>query len=667
MPKDTTTKTHKVGRTTYILTKPPKQKGDWFLTEQEPFDRMRTYFMCRNPKVTHESTPAICSPFWKSLLQHPALVLVNPKESDPAHLRRTRPWSPKYSPVECPTGTPEDKLCYEGAGGQASDVQSKTVMKLREGSNSTVWLQRGMSDELRGMHFVCKTYPVSERQSYVAALNEIALYDSPHYLKNLQDFVVPRVLGAYTDGATLSLAMHAPDRYLWIEAGAGMPRRVRDRCVWALQQVHARGVLHGNIQRHHFLIAPDWSVRIVDFSRARVRERHEDVLLDLATPEEFEEEMRRLKDMLKDMYDADEIPASKRQTEDGAPPAEPVAGPSTASSSQTPPSPSMSTTAPAASARPSARRTIASPPMRVLVPGQTYAHARRQLNEMLQVFHAPPLKPQWFPGPDPPRGQRAPLTVRQHVRGGPGRWQKLRAFTHDFAGAEEEAVHTRVRYRELQAALAVEEEALDSALSEWDAYGIPDVDEGSDLGADAGTSLDPDAQAVRERCFAVEAARDALEEELHALVKQRKKAVYPPALFPELQGKQHEGPPILTRSQSEYYHRSYPSVPPEAPMPEYPQNAGDPPVKKRPHHDTRVTLPGRSILKASGKPSRAGVQRMRELLAKADEYRDRFTDSEDAKEKAKSKRDWGTERASYMLDVPYPYGSQPWYTSSRRV
>ena len=42
-------------------------------------------------------------------------------------------------------------------------------------------------------------------------------------------FVVPRLRGAYTDGSSLALAFDAPNSRMWVEAGAGMPRRARAR------------------------------------------------------------------------------------------------------------------------------------------------------------------------------------------------------------------------------------------------------------------------------------------------------------------------------------------------------------------------------------------------------------------------------------------------------
>ncbi|EKM48331.1 uncharacterized protein PHACADRAFT_61563, partial [Phanerochaete carnosa HHB-10118-sp] len=72
-----------------------------------------------------------------------------------------------------------------------------------------------------------------------------------------QGFVVPRIIGAYTDHATASLAMHVPDPRLWIEAGVGMPGHAKERCLWALQQLHNKGILHGHIQLHHFIITSD--------------------------------------------------------------------------------------------------------------------------------------------------------------------------------------------------------------------------------------------------------------------------------------------------------------------------------------------------------------------------------------------------------------------------
>ena len=160
------------------------------------------------------------------------------------------------------------------------------------------------------------------------------------------------------------MIMHVSDPQLWIEAGIDMPGHAKERCVcqWALERLHAKGVLHGDIQLRHFVITSDWCVQIVDFSRVRVCERYTDVLLDLATQEKVDLEMHGLKEML-DMASRDDAERAK----EGEP---------------------SSTKSESAAAL---RRHRSLPPMGFIVPGQMYSSARAVLNRMMEVFTIPRL------------------------------------------------------------------------------------------------------------------------------------------------------------------------------------------------------------------------------------------------------------------------------------
>lgn len=460
---------------------------------------MRAYVLTKYPRETYgNAKPAVPSAWYRALLELPRVVQVNGPDSRDDEVDKELLLQEHAAPAS------PDGALYSGP---SPTFRSTVVMKLHKGSRSTVWLREGIAGEMAGKKFVSKTW--SQPFSHPATselLTEIALYDSPRHLRKLQGFVVPRVVGVYTDGASTSLALEPPDGALWIAAGAGMPAHARDRCVWALRQVHARGVLHGNIALHHFLITQDWRVQIVDFSRARVRACDAGGLLRPAAQEEFDAEVRALKDLL-------DAPPSGQPTVEGegdgaeagggdvvtpglptsldeGPFEGPTASPSLGLLERTA-SPTASDTAPPPAA----------PPMRVIVPGQTPQSARQALESMLRVFDVPKLTPvtAW-------RRDAADL------KWGYGGFQKLRLYEYAPERVEKQTSGVREAYVRLH-------EAEHAARTRGDT-----------------------------------AAAEKQERRMRALAVVRCKKLYPAVLYPELQA--HHGPPILSYAQSQAYHRT---------------------------------------------------------------------------------------------------------------
>jgi serine/threonine protein kinase len=130
---------------------------------------------------------------------------------------------------------------------------------------------------------------------------QIALYSSSSHLGGelqSQLRIVPTVIGAHVNADSLSLNMEPPHPGVWIEAYPDMPLGLKQQCMKALQHIHDRGILHGDIQSHHFLIDPLGTVRIVDFSHARLlpefRLKDANVDIAIATSADLLQEKRQL-------------------------------------------------------------------------------------------------------------------------------------------------------------------------------------------------------------------------------------------------------------------------------------------------------------------------------------------------------------------------------------
>ena len=83
---------------------------------------------------------------------------------------------------------------------------------------------------------------------------------------------MPVAIGAHIDAHTVSLNMDVPHLQVWVAAHASMPAMFKKEAVAALRRLHARGVLHGNLELHHILITATRRVFFVDFAHARVRD-----------------------------------------------------------------------------------------------------------------------------------------------------------------------------------------------------------------------------------------------------------------------------------------------------------------------------------------------------------------------------------------------------------
>lgn len=114
-------------------------------------------------------------------------------------------------------------------------------------------------------------------------------------MKPLQGVVVPHIINVYTTPGYIDLVMEPPHDCFWIEASPDMPMVLKDRCVEAFAKLHQHGILHGDVELRHMLIGADCKVTIIDFQRSRSSNPIPEVDLQIAMPDEFRMEMRRVK------------------------------------------------------------------------------------------------------------------------------------------------------------------------------------------------------------------------------------------------------------------------------------------------------------------------------------------------------------------------------------
>ena len=93
----------------------------------------------------------------------------------------------------------------------------------------------------------------------------------------------------------ISVAMEPPHPSFWIEASPDMPDVLKERCIDAFEKLHARKVLHGDVELRHMLIGGDAKVTLIDFQASRSLDPDDAVMLRSAKPAEFLLEMRKVK------------------------------------------------------------------------------------------------------------------------------------------------------------------------------------------------------------------------------------------------------------------------------------------------------------------------------------------------------------------------------------
>ncbi|KAL0580287.1 hypothetical protein V5O48_001704 [Marasmius crinis-equi] len=162
---------------------------------------------------------------------------------------------------------------------------------LSDGAMCSAFLKTSRVGE-KQMKYISKCWHVINewRGSF---FSELALYKK--HMKELQGDVVPTIIAVLAAPAALNVAMEPPHHSFWIEASTDMPLVLKDRCVEAFEKIHARGVLHGDVELRHMLIGGDGKVTVIDFQESRALVPIPDLHLKATTFEEMRMEMRKVK------------------------------------------------------------------------------------------------------------------------------------------------------------------------------------------------------------------------------------------------------------------------------------------------------------------------------------------------------------------------------------
>jgi hypothetical protein len=104
---------------------------------------------------------------------------------------------------------------------------------------------------------------------------KLALFTSPKYLRDLQGICVPRLLGIFKKNDFVTFAFELPHANSWMEAHPGLPLAIKNRIVDAYRQLHAKGILHDDVETRHMLVSDDGRITIIDFNLSRVLKGNE--------------------------------------------------------------------------------------------------------------------------------------------------------------------------------------------------------------------------------------------------------------------------------------------------------------------------------------------------------------------------------------------------------
>ena len=86
-------------------------------------------------------------------------------------------------------------------------------------------------------------------------LSQLYLYGHPRHLRPLQGLCVPSIIGVFSTSEGLAnMAMEPPHPHAWRVADRSLSVGEKYAIVDAYAQIHARGVLHGDVVLRHMLI-----------------------------------------------------------------------------------------------------------------------------------------------------------------------------------------------------------------------------------------------------------------------------------------------------------------------------------------------------------------------------------------------------------------------------
>ncbi|KAG8988182.1 hypothetical protein FRB90_002892, partial [Tulasnella sp. 427] len=145
-----------------------------------------------------------------------------------------------------------------------------TRSKQLSGGQSEVHLEFAMVED-RPRWLVCKYWDA--QATWQHCYRELFLLGSAAHLRTLQGVYVPQLVGVYaTSSGHICTAMEPPHNTSkgWTEADPQTtPVHVKQKVVQAYEEIHASGVLHGDVQLQHILVTDDEDICIVDWKSAK--------------------------------------------------------------------------------------------------------------------------------------------------------------------------------------------------------------------------------------------------------------------------------------------------------------------------------------------------------------------------------------------------------------
>lgn len=197
--------------------------------------------------------------------------------------------------------------------------------QLSEG-DSEVHLEFAMIEN-RPRWLICKYWDA--HTAWQRCYLELYLLGSSAHLRSFQGVFVPQLVGVYaTSTGHICTAMEPPHNTLkgWTEVDPkSTPVHVKQKIIQAYDEIHASGVLHGDVQLRHIVITDDEDVCIVDWKSARSLIAMPSIGLHQCNPADLDAELQHVKRLLECDDAAAREPAQ----------AEPAASPATTTHHET--------------------------------------------------------------------------------------------------------------------------------------------------------------------------------------------------------------------------------------------------------------------------------------------------------------------------------------------
>ncbi|KAG8949291.1 hypothetical protein FRC04_008893 [Tulasnella sp. 424] len=203
-----------------------------------------------------------------------------------------------------PLYKPHGKWAYT-YGNDFKEVEC--IKRLSHGAQAEVWYNSAIVEGGERFDYIAKRWSVwAEWRGF---FSEIYLYASSKHLRTLQGDCVPFFIGIHNAlGGYISFAMEPMDKTGWNEAHPRISRRLKEMVVQAFEKLHAKGVLHNDVELRHMLINDTQDkVMIIDFQESKSLNPCEDVGLRECTQADLDKEMNKVKDLIDwDGYMADD-------------------------------------------------------------------------------------------------------------------------------------------------------------------------------------------------------------------------------------------------------------------------------------------------------------------------------------------------------------------------